>query len=334
MRYVPSSQALTIASPEAGQEARGGRRLERPGTGTMARTEEAPEGDGPPLTLGVAVTRPDRFRFLLTSLAGQLREHDHFIVVLEGLEVTEPAHLPVAPGRSLEIRYVRHPEAQGLSCCRNKIIELAPTRFVVFLDDDTEATPDLLDRYRQRFAEDQQVVGGSLCLPEGYPTWPLWLPRTYGSLLGIHQAERKIWGGNFGFDRDFAIRHGLYFARALGRCGNNLWSGDDTTFVKEMESRNARTLFDPGIVAYHHISTSRFDLRYLLRRAYWQGRSEVLRKSIGPGLRKEFRRAFGQNSPSRRFARALAGGLLFASVVLGVTVQLAADLLRPLNPTR
>jgi glycosyltransferase involved in cell wall biosynthesis len=289
------------------------------------------EDESLPITLAVAVTRPDRYRLLLASLEGQFREHDHFIVVLEGVEIAEPAHIPLMDGRSLEIRYVRHSTAQGLSCCRNKIIELAPTRFVVFLDDDTEATPDLLQRYRKRFAEDQQVVGGSLCLPEGYPTWPLWLPRTYGSLLGIHQAEKKIWGGNFGFDRHFAIQHGLCFARALGRHGNNLWSGDDTSFVKDMESRNARILFDPAIVVYHHISTSRFNFRYLLRRAYWQGRSEVLRRSIGPGLRKEFRRAFGQTSPRppRSLRRVLAGALLFTSVVLGVIVQLVADLLPP-----
>ena len=102
-------------------------------------------------------------------------------------------------------------------------------------------------------------------------------------------------------------------------------SGEDTTFVKQMESCNARILFDPTIVAYHHISTSRFGLRYLLRRAYWQGRSEVLRQSISKGLKKELRRAFGLSDPgtSLSVGQLTVGALLFSSVMLGVSVQLA-----------
>ncbi len=294
---------------------------------TAAGKPECEDGCLPtiPITLGIAVTRPERYKFLLSSLSGQLRANDQLIVVLEGVEVEGLTHIPAAEGGSLKICYSHHATAQGLSNCRNKVLELASRRFLLFLDDDTEATPDLLARYRGRFAEDQQVVGGRLCLPEGYPAWPAWLPRTYGSLLGIHHAEQKIWGGNFGFDRLFAIRHGLRFSPGLGRCGESLLSGEDTTFVKQMESCNARILFDPTIVAYHHISTSRFGLRYLLRRAYWQGRSEVLRQSISKGLKKELRRAFGLSDPgtSLSVGQLTVGALLFSSVMLGVSVQLA-----------
>lgn len=295
---------------------------------------ESPTSDAFAITVSVAVTRLDQFKSLVASLTGQPEIGDRILVVLDGVSPEEaPDSILAANGQPLRIDYLHHESMVGLSHCRNRILDQAPTRFLVFLDDDTVAAPDLIARYRRRFAEDQQVVGGRLCLPEHYPTWPAWLPRTYGSLLGIHQSEAKIWGGNFGFDRQFALRHGISFAPSLGRYGQRLWSGDDTTFVKALEALGARVLFDPAIVAYHHIAISRFSLPYLLRRAYWQGRSEVLRKSIAMGLQKEFRRAFGRHLPGSAYdlKRGAVGALLFASVVLGVTIQLAQGLpfLRP-----
>ena len=90
---------------------------------------------------------------------------------------------------------------------------------------------------------------------------------------------------------NYAKQKNITFIQNLGRKGRGLQSGDDTTFIKQYSSMNIEALFDPDIVVYHYINKDRYKLKYMIRRAYWQGVSEVRRHSFVFGLKKEFDRA-------------------------------------------
>lgn len=280
-------------------------------------------GETPAVTVAVAITRPERFRALLRSLEGEVHSGDQILAFFEGVDEDIPGRVATSDGGYIDVVCIHHPSAQGLSTCRNLALDLALHRYLIYLDDDVMIECGLMNGYRQRFASNYQVAGGPLLLPEEYREWPTWIPRTYGSLIGVQMGEQKIWGGNFGIDRHFARRLGLRFNLALGRHESKLCSGEDTEFIQKMRDHQARVVFDPALIAYHYVCQSRFSLRYLMRRAYWQGRSEVLRDSALGGLRKEARRAMGDVSPKspHTLLRLLAGTGLLGCVVVGIVHQ-------------
>jgi hypothetical protein len=81
--------------------------------------------------------------------------------------------------------------------------------------------------------------------------------------------------------------------------------------------------FDEALTVYHCIDIHRFTFPYLLRRAFWQGRSEVRKKSVFTGLKKELSRAIPLSSASRRIrcCQSIIGLLLFLMFCLGVALE-------------
>lgn len=67
-----------------------------------------------------------------------------------------------------------------------------------------------------------------------------------------------------------------------------------------------------AVPVMHDIDPSRLTLRYLVRRAYWQGRSEVRRGQMLAGLCKEWTRYVAAGShylPAAGYLLAIAAGM-------------------------
>ena len=215
----------------------------------------------------------------LNSLVGQIKEGDELILIVDGKEyLSSNAALQIVKNNGW--RAIVNEKNMGLSFCRNLGLNKMKNSFCIFFDDDTEITYSVIDKYRTHFNQGKYMVGGLLKLPKEYPPLPKWFPDGMSSLLGIHTFQYKIWGANFGFNADYAKQKNITFIQNLGRKGRGLQSGDDTTFIKQYSSMNIEALFDPDIVVYHYINKDRYKLKYMIRRAYWQGVSEVRRHSF------------------------------------------------------
>ena len=125
----------------------------------------------------------------------------------------------------------------------------------------------------------------------------------------------RAWGSMWRWRRDLDIR----FRDELGRKGDSLASGDDTTFVADMSRHGAREVFLDRVEAFHHVAPDRLSFSYLLRRASWQGRSEFRRRMVWAGLLKEWRR-YTLGSDQRLLQYALAATYVTAFSV-GVMVE-------------
>lgn len=278
------------------------------------------------LSFVICTVRPEKCVKALESLSCHSRD-DEIIIIVDGTDFVgqEPMKsLASLVERLPNVRLITHHKNLGLSFCRNEGIAFSANKYIVFLDDDVRLTHDIVSRYKDWFALGYSIVGGPLVLPKSYPPPPKWLPQGLTSLLGIHSRERKIWGGNFGFVRD-EVWSVSPFRAELGRKGNGLQSGDDTTFIRQvMERPGAAQVFDPELQVEHHIDLQRYSMSYLMRRSFWQGRSEVRRRSVLRGLGKEARRAMELGSPRRLAApRAAVGALLFGCTVAGALMEYA-----------
>lgn len=185
-----------------------------------------------------------------------------------------------------------HGEARGLAAARNSVLDAWPTSSVLFIDDDIVLDRAAVDAIRTTFTGGAQIVGARLVPPRASKPHRWYFSAGQMHLVGWHPpgVMTRTWGACMGVDAAFAQRERLRFDLRLGRTGHRLESGDDTTFIAAMKRAGARevVLDDVGVV--HDVDVSRFTLRYLLRRAYWQGRSEVRRGQLVAGLRKECNR--------------------------------------------
>lgn len=154
-----------------------------------------------------------------------------------------------------------------------------------------------VESIRAAFAGEARTVGVRLeaCFEARSRPWHL----TDGVLhyAGVHSETTlgSVWGACFAVDREFARVNGIQFRQELGRRGRKLLSGEDSTLVRGIRECGGSVVFLSHVSATHHVSREKSTFRYLIRRAWWQGRTEVRRGAVRRGevrrgLRKEVRR--------------------------------------------
>jgi GT2 family glycosyltransferase len=115
--------------------------------------------------------RPTQLAACLAALARQTFKGFRVVVVDDGSRTP----LRMSEGPSLLV--LRNDSPAGPAASRNRGIAAANAPLVVFLDDDTLAHPDLIDRHRDVFARDPGPVVsiGALLPPDvRLPPWDLW----------------------------------------------------------------------------------------------------------------------------------------------------------------
>ena len=215
---------------------------------------------------------PSNFEIIVVNNASR----DHTQLVLDVLAARCPA--------GLEFRTINEPRL-GLSYARNTGLEAARGRFVAYLDDDAIANPNWLSELVKAFTQFNKIgaVGGPI-----HPIWPSrppkWItPRFHGyyTILDFGTQGRQIdprreWlgGANIAFDRQALSERGG-FSTELGRQGNNLLSNEETNILRQLADDGYHCWYAPGAHVRHHIHPDRVTRRWLLRRCFWQGVSNV-----------------------------------------------------------
>ncbi len=252
------------------------------------------------------------FRHNIAQLAG-----DDYLVLLDRPKSDEAeavADEVRAAGGRMYVLGVNN----GLSASRNIVLTEHPRHHVLFVDDDVQLDAAAVNAVRACLRSGTHITGTRLVPPPDLERLPWYLTSGQFHLVGWHArpAAIKIWGASMGVDSAFAGEHGLRFDPTLSRTGGNLQSGEDTSFIRRMKEAGARERLLPDVAVIHDVDRNRLRLRYLLRRAYWQGRSEVRRRATVAGLRKELaRHRRSPEAPARAPLMVLMYG---GATVLGV----------------
>lgn len=178
----------------------------------------------------------------------------------------------------VEINYITAP-MKGLSFARNAGLWAAKGEYVLYLDDDAIAQPDVAKLTIDAFDRDEDlgVVGGEVRVTVPDSAKSIVNERTIGlwSDLRIQGNDFRYakdygefpYGANFGARRDSLRRIGG-FRTGYGRIGNNFAGGEETLVSFMMEMIHKKVGLNPKSVVEHRIDADRFTLEHIEKTAY------------------------------------------------------------------
>lgn len=241
--------------------------------------------------------RAEHLKDALESLTAQYLPANVFDVIVVDNGSTDETRQIVRqfqePGKYPEMHYIFEPTA-GLSLARNAGAKAAKGEILAFIDDDELVQPtwisEILACYRRH--PDASVVGGRIKIrwPDVRPAWlPEGLEEPYGA-LDFGDEEREVLWPRFLFGGHISVRRAAFhqvggFMTSLGRVGNNLMSNEEREFAYRIYEAGGITWYTPHAVVWHKAQAERINPRWVVRRSYWQGISNVvLERVIQPEL--------------------------------------------------
>lgn len=175
----------------------------------------------------------------------------------------------------------------GLSNARNKGAQCARGEIVVYIDDDAIAEESWLAPISTIFKEHgKQIwcVGGKIDIWWENGDRPDWLPdelegyfgstAALGSEIGQLHSPRHPNGSNLAVRRDRLLEVGG-FSSQLGRIGGSLLSNEEAGLCQTLREHGGEIWYTPQAVVHHRVQVPLVTRRRLLKRAFWQGVSDV-----------------------------------------------------------
>ncbi|MEJ6393537.1 glycosyltransferase [Gymnodinialimonas sp. 2305UL16-5] len=170
------------------------------------------------------------------------------------------------------VRYLHRP-GRNISIARNAALDASEADGLAFLDDDTTADPDWLERlHAMHLANKSEVVLGPVepIYPDGAPNW---MPQS-----GIH-AIKPVWVEgeirtgytcNVLIDRRRKAMADLRFDLSLGRSG-----GEDTDFFTVIHAQGGHIAYAPDAIVREPVTPGRLAFDWLARRRYRMGQTHA-----------------------------------------------------------
>lgn len=252
------------------------------------------------MTVAVCSINPNNCIKLIKSMKDYVTNEEIMFIIDGKKYICDEDELFVVC-KKLNYQIYVNEDNRGLSYSRNFAMEICNNAYLIFLDDDVQFICNTFERYKYYFSKGYNIGGAKLIFPEGYSDYIKWLPNGYSYLFGVHSIDVKPWGACFGYSVDIAKEHNLTFNPKLGRLGKGLQSGDDTTFIQEYTEYVRKQFFIDDAPLYHCFELKRFKMRYILKRIYWQGRSEIRRNNFVNGIKKEWHRSSLKNNNIAKF---------------------------------
>jgi len=222
----------------------------------------------------------------LLSLLEQSANKDTYEVIVVDNNSTDATRLVVeemCKRKGPPLKYVKE-SRQGLSFARNAGAFKANGEIVGYIDDDSTADSSWVDNLCKVYNDFPHVacVGGRIKAkwPAERPDWlPQSLERNYGVFdLGndvkVIEYPANVLGGNISVRKEVFLKVGG-FSVELGRSTRGLLSNEEKDFCHRIQKTGGIVMYTPHALVYHEVHPERLNEAFLLRRAYWQGISNV-----------------------------------------------------------
>ncbi len=228
--------------------------------------------------------RPQPLERCLTALTRQAYRDFGVIVVDDASDEPVADHLPRDLRDALTPTVLRQERRAGPGAARNAGVAESGARYIVFVDDDVCAQPELVARHVAALAagdgERRAAIGPLAMPPDWRPTpWNLWEARTvdveYGRMLrGEYRPTwRQFHTGNASLVRaDF---------EAVGGFDERFDRAEDIELALRLRQHGVEFVFDPLAIGWHYAHRSLAAWRNVAR-SY--ARTDVMLSELHPEL--------------------------------------------------
>jgi len=232
----------------------------------------------------VSTYSTDRLSYVLSCIASlkkqSLLPHEVILVLDpdEDLVKFYKSHIPE------DVRIIIS-DGYGLSNARNAGVKASRGEIIAFIDDDAVADRDWLKNLVKNYDDPYVIGAGGLIKPVWKGGRPSWFPEeldwivgcSYKGLPECRCIVRNPIGCNMSFLRDVFEKVG-YFNAEVGRIGKKLLASEETDFSLRALRKipDSKIIHDPSVIVYHRVPRGRANLRYLMRRSFYEGYSKAL----------------------------------------------------------
>jgi GT2 family glycosyltransferase len=225
--------------------------------------------------------RPQALKRLLAALPAAMGGIPAAVLVIDN----DPGQSARAVVESAEVAATYLVEHQpGSAQARNRALGEVQTPVIAFLDDDVVPAAGWLPALVAPLADGAAGCGGRVVLDPSVPR-PRWLDErgiggylTAFDLMGPARPLREgeyVVTANAAFDVE-ALRTIGGFDPAFGPRPGSQLVADDVHVVRELMRSGHQVWWEPAAEVLHELPAERLHRRWLLRRAYLQGRSDWL----------------------------------------------------------
>jgi succinoglycan biosynthesis protein ExoM len=222
--------------------------------------------------------RPGLLQKLIESLEGQtLREDIELEIIVVDNDDARSAEAIVqatAQHGRWPVRYRSQP-IKNISLARNEAVEGATGQYLLFIDDDEEASPTwVASLVATRDAYDADGVFGPV-LPSFHAGTPAWMRQA--GLFGLTVSQTgapatAMWSGNCLMKAELLKRCQQPFDPEYGLSG-----GEDTHLFDRLRHEGARFVYCREAVVWELVPAERACIRYLIRRDFRGGQAHTRR---------------------------------------------------------
>jgi len=246
------------------------------------------------LTIAICSNRIEKLRNHTLPLLKEVNSFCAVQIFLDGL-IKDDLNLFFKEANEIgNIEIISTSKVNGHSNLRNLVLQKCKTKYLLFIDDDITITADAVKSIIKELENNFEIVGLKL-VPATNVKIDKWFisPNQY-HYLAIHSelTLNTIWGACMAFSIEPIKRMNHLFDNKLGRQNNKFLSGEDTTFISYLTQNGCKTKLIHSDFATHHIDKSRVEFWSLLKRVFWQGITEAMRRNIKDAFGKESKRNF------------------------------------------
>lgn len=236
---------------------------------------------------------------MLRTCLAALREQDvdssalEIIVVSDGVDPATDTVVAEFRSDGMPVVYDRAP-AEGLSAGRNRGTQIAQSAVVAYLDDDAIPLRSWASSVIDAFQNwDCDGLAGRTLLKLEAPA-PAWLKgeiMDYLTRLDLGDDPRWMVANEHPVGANCAISRTVFdstggFSRRLDRAGNSLLSNGELDLFARAHESGAKIAYAPGAVVLHSVRAERLSYEWFERRAFAQGRSDVLMEARSKFVRR------------------------------------------------
>jgi glycosyltransferase involved in cell wall biosynthesis len=182
---------------------------------------------------------------------------------------------------SLEHKNIKYffEEKTGLSHARNRGIVEAKSKWILYIDDDAFAFPNLINRALYLVEkEDFDCIGG---MYYGYyeSEKPKWIPDEFGTKYKYAEdltgCPYYVPCGGIVLYRKTMLEYLGGFSDSFGMSGSSKILGEETELQYRASKLNYEIGFDPELKVYHLVKPEYSTLNWLLKRSFLEGKTTV-----------------------------------------------------------